>query len=314
MSELVNQRPVQIDSGITDSRRNSLLQQIIRPKNSSNLILRIGLLTIFLICGLVVFVFSSSYFSTFPTNTSGLFKVGIAIFFLTAALISSRIDLLHQYWRVLYGFFVASMVNVFSWYFALYLRDGIFEVLNLSLSNTPGMTFAKVFEAIITIGTIVILIKLAGENLASLYLSRGNLQWSITIGILALVNLTASAILLAGDRNQDMAGVVQKIPWLLLFAIANGFMEELWFRGLFLKRLQPHIGPWGAVWLTSIWFGLLHVFAVYVSGVGAVIFGVLTLSLGIVFALVMQKTRNIWGAGTFHAAADINMFISYGML
>jgi membrane protease YdiL (CAAX protease family) len=127
------------------------------------------------------------------------------------------------------------------------------------------------------------------------------------------VNLTASAFLLAANQNQDIETLLQKLPWLIVFSIANGFMEELWFRGLFLKRLQPHIGAWGAVWLTSIWFGFLHVFAVYVSGIGAVIVGILTFSLGIVFALVIQKTKNIWGAGLFHAASDIQMLIAFGL-
>jgi membrane protease YdiL (CAAX protease family) len=310
MAEVVIQDPTQL-AGTANKSSVSIFTS--RRRSVKHVFRRMGLFSLFLLCGLLVFVLGTSYYTDFPTNTSGLFKIGTSLIFLSTALIFRRVEQIQLYWRVMYGFFVASMVNVISWYFALYFRDGLFTLLNISLTTTPGITVAKVIEATLTIGTILILIKLAGENLASLYIRRGKIQWSLTIGILALVNLTASAFLLAANQNQDVASVLQKLPWLVVFALANGFMEEIWFRGLFLKRLQLHLGEWAAVWLTSIWFGTLHIFAVYVSGVGALIFGLLVFSLGIVFALVMQKTKNIWGAGTFHAAADINMLISFGM-
>jgi membrane protease YdiL (CAAX protease family) len=106
--------------------------------------------------------------------------------------------------------------------------------------------------------------------------------------------------------------MVADLPWWLMFSLANGFMEELWFRGLFLQRLQPIIGAGGAVWMTSIWFGITHVFALYVSGIGALVFVILVFTLGIAFALLMQKTKNIWGATLFHAASDFHWFIAFG--
>lgn len=313
MSEVVNQSSTYLDKQAQTRGKSTPARFSFQRKSKSTLVFKVGLFAIFLFCGLLVFVFGTSYFSNFPTNTSGAFKVGTSIFFLSAVVTLRRIEQLNQYWRVVYGFFAASTVNVVAWYFALYFREGLFEVSNISLTTTQGMTFAKLIEAVLTIGTILILIKLAGEDLASLYITRGRLQWSLTVGILALVNLTASAFLLAANQNQDIEALLPKLPWLVLFSIANGFMEELWFRGLFLKRLQPHIGAWGAVWLTSIWFGILHVFAVYVSGIGAVIVGIVTFSLGIVFALVIQKTKNIWGAGLFHAASDIQMLTAFGL-
>jgi membrane protease YdiL (CAAX protease family) len=58
---------------------------------------------------------------------------------------------------------------------------------------------------------------------------------------------------------------------------------------------------------------LIHVFAVYVSGVGALVFGVLTLSLGLAFGLFMLKTKNVWGATIFHAAADVHWIFAFGI-
>jgi membrane protease YdiL (CAAX protease family) len=130
---------------------------------------------------------------------------------------------------------------------------------------------------------------------------------------LALVNLLASSFLIASSTGKDVEAMIPTLPWLVLFSLANGFMEELWFRGLFLGRLAPIFGGGVAIWLTSIWFGLMHVFAVYISGVGALIFGILTLSLGLAFGLLMLKTKNIWGASLFHAAADVHWIFAFGI-
>jgi len=40
------------------------------------------------------------------------------------------------------------------------------------------------------------------------------------------------------------------VVWGLVFSIANGFMEELWLRGIFLKRFEPVLANNGSVWLT----------------------------------------------------------------
>lgn len=270
------------------------------------------LFVIFLICGLIVFVFGTSYYDRFPTNTSGLFKIGSSVFFLMTVILIRKIDMLRPYWRVMYAFFVASMVNVVTWYFAIYLREGLFEMLHVSTATTPGMTFAKLLEASLTVGTILVLVKFCGDDLSSVYLRKGNLRWSLRIGLLAMVNFTASAILIAANRDLNIETMVAEIPWWLLFALANGFMEELWFRGLFLGRLEANIGSGGALWMTSIWFGVMHVFAIYVSGIGALVFATLVFTLGFAFALLMKKTRNIWGATLFHAASDFHWFIAFG--
>jgi len=64
--------------------------------------------------------------------------------------------------------------------------------------------------------------------------------------------------------------------------------------------------------MKSIWFGVLHILAVYVSGIAALIFGGVAFTLGFTFALLMQKTKTIWGATIFHAAADLHWFIALG--
>jgi membrane protease YdiL (CAAX protease family) len=283
-----------------------------KKKINTEIVEKAALFLLFTILGLMVFIFGTSYYDRFATNTSGLFKLISSGVLLGLAIISGRYQNLKRYQPVLYAFFVASFVNVITWYFAIYARDGLFDLLGISITTVPGMTAAKLSEVMVTVATILVLIRVSGDDLGSLFIRRGNLKWAMRIGVLALLNLTATGFMAASFAGQDIDLIIHNLPWFVLFALANGFMEELWFRGLFLGRLQPHIGEGGALWMTSIWFGVMHIFAVYVSGTAALIFGVVTITLGLTFALVMQKTKTIWGAAIFHSAADLHWFIAFG--
>jgi membrane protease YdiL (CAAX protease family) len=117
--------------------------------------------------------------------------------------------------------------------------------------------------------------------------------------------------MIAGNGDADITAMLPDVPWWIAYSFMNAFMEEIWFRTLFLKRLQPVIGAWPSVWLTAIWFGVSHVYATYVSGIGAFVFGALVFTLGFAFALLIQKTKSIWGAVFYHAAADLHWFIAF---
>ncbi|UCD99209.1 MAG: CPBP family intramembrane metalloprotease [Chloroflexota bacterium] len=271
-----------------------------------------GLFLIFLLCGLGLFIFGTSYYDRFASNTNGLIKIGMSASLIAAAYFLGQFEKTKPFSGLVYALFVASAVNVVTWYFALFSREKLFELLGVSLESVPGMAAAKLCEAGLAVATILLLVKARGENLASLYIRRGNLQWALRIGVLALLNLIASALIIASSIGQGVESILSNIPWFITFAFANAFMEELWFRGLFLGRLQPLFGESGALWMTSIWFGSIHILAVYVTGVAALIFGVLAFTLGLAFCLLVQKTRTIWGATIFHAAADLHWFIAFG--
>jgi membrane protease YdiL (CAAX protease family) len=42
------------------------------------------------------------------------------------------------------------------------------------------------------------------------------------------------------------------------------------------------------------------------------VFAVLVFTLGFAFALLIQKTKSIWGATLFHTASDLHWFIAFG--
>lgn len=91
---------------------------------------KLGLALVALICGLFVFVLGTSYYDRFATNTSGFFKIGTSVVLLVSALYFRKNERMKPYWRLVYAFFVASMVNVVTWYTAIYVRDEVFQLIN----------------------------------------------------------------------------------------------------------------------------------------------------------------------------------------
>jgi membrane protease YdiL (CAAX protease family) len=273
---------------------------------------RAGLFALFLFCGLLVFVLGIDYHSRFWTNTSGLFKVGLSILFLGAALALRRSERGRAYWPVALAFFAASLTNVTTWYLAGPLQRWLWGLLGVPAESDQGLMWGKVVDVVLRLAPIFAVLWLAGEGLGSVYVRKGKLRWSLTLGLLALANLLATATAVAASNGRDLAMVTAGLPWWAVFALGNAFMEEIWFRGLFLKRVEPHIGAAGAIWLTTLIFGTSHLFATYIEPSGVLVFGVITLTLGGAWALLMQKTNTLWGSVVFHLAADLYWFIAFG--
>ena len=178
------------------------------------------------------------------------------------------------------------------------------------MDTNQGLAIGKLYDALLVVIPIIVLIKISGADLGSLFLKKGNLKWGLGIGALVLFNFLTSALIFYGP-GYSPAKLGSAIAWGAVFAFSNGFLEELWFRGLFLKRLVPLIGVAGAVLLTSVWFASIHVLAVsYLPSTVIPIFLINTFTLGLACGILMLKTDSIWGAVMVHGAADLFLFIA----
>ncbi|MGA2005041.1 MAG: CPBP family intramembrane glutamic endopeptidase [Terriglobales bacterium] len=92
-------------------------------------------------------------------------------------------------------------------------------------------------------------------------------------------------------------------PWILLFVVSNAVMEELLFRGLFLRRYEPLIGKWLAILSTALAFTLAHMQVTYAPNLWG--FLLVTFVFSIAWGWLMQKTGSLWGSVLFHAGADL---------
>jgi hypothetical protein len=206
---------------------------------------RIALFILFLGCSLLVFVFGVDYHTRFWTNSSGAFRVGVSALFLVAMLVLRRSDRVRFYWPIAFAFLAASLANVTTWYLAAPLQRWVVGLVGAAVDTPQGLMWGKAVDVVLKLAPIFVILWLAHEGLDSIYIRRGKLGWSLTVGLLALANFTATAIAVVASKGGDMATLFANLPWWFAFSLINAFMEEIWFRGLFMKRLEPAIGPAG---------------------------------------------------------------------
>jgi membrane protease YdiL (CAAX protease family) len=271
---------------------------------------RAALLVVLLAFSLAIFLFGANYEPLFSTNGNLAFVGSLTGFFLISSLLFKRSASYSRFWPVCYAFFVASAVNLISIYFAGNFSD-LIEMIGVTNPNMIN-GLDKVYDTMILVVPAIILTRLAGFDLKSIYLARGNQYWKWGIGIGSLVVVdffTSVLIFFAMDYQASMLGPA--ILWGLIFAFSNSLLEELWIRGLFLKRYIPLVGVTGAVLLTSITFAAMHFLSVaYFPASVVLIFVINTFVMGLACGILMVKTDSIWGAYLIHAAADFFLFIA----
>jgi membrane protease YdiL (CAAX protease family) len=273
-------------------------------------ITRLGLFGLCVTAGLAIFLFGSGYFRIFPTNNNPLYLASLSGLFLVAAALLKRDARLERHWRAAFAFFTASAALLFSTLMARF-TPAVLLVLNLPGATTSqGTAIGKVYEMVMVVTAILALTWLSGADLGSLYLKRGRLTWGLSIGLLVLFNFAASAFLFFANRFSSLDKLGAAVIWGLVFSLANGFMEELWLRGIFLRRLEPLLGLGGAVLATSIVFASAHAGATYLTPVAIPFIVANTLSMGLACGFLTIKTDNLWGATLIHAAADFFLFVA----
>lgn len=266
---------------------------------------------ILLACSFAVFLLGPNYSALFPTNGNAIYAAIVSAAFLIAALLFKRTEKLAKYWPVTYAFFVASTVNIVADLFGA--RQGDFvRWLGFSENSNPGQGLGKLYETLLAVIPILILTLLSGANLRSLYLAKGNInyKWGFGIGALFVINYLTSVLIFFGT-GYEMSKLGSVILWGMVFAFSNSLLEELWVRGIFMKKLLPLVGVVGTVALTSIWFGAMHFLSVAFMPAAVVpIFVFNALTMGIGCGIIILKTDSIWGAYLIHAAADLFLFIA----
>jgi membrane protease YdiL (CAAX protease family) len=272
---------------------------------------KVVVFSVLLICSLAVFLFGPNYYQLFPTNGNVIYAAILSSVFLIAALLFKRNNKLSNYWGITYAFFVASMINFVSDLFAGY-NSTFVQFFGMTIDANKTQALAKVYDTLLVIIPILVLTLVSGANLSSLFLKIGNQarKWGFGIGALVLVNYFTSVLIFFGT-SYELPKLGSAIIWGIVFSFSNSMLEELWVRGLFLKKLTPLIGTAGAVLLTSITFAAMHFLGVaYLPAITVPIFVINTFTLGLACGILMLKTDSIWGAYLIHAAADLFLFIA----
>jgi membrane protease YdiL (CAAX protease family) len=212
------------------------------------------------------------------------------------------------YFRIAYSFAAVSLGFLFAWLFG-----GWYELIpGLTVDSPAGFAAAKFAEVLPIVLTVIVLIIAAGDNLASLYLTGGRPVRGLLLGFAVVpVELVQFAGMGGFAISVGLGTLVGWIPWMLIFAFSNGFMEELIIRGLFLRKYEVLFGPKESLIFTSVVFAAFHAaLAPFLGLVAVVAFVLITLVLGLLWGYIIQKSNSIWGAVVSHAIADMLFFIA----
>ncbi|MEJ2408105.1 MAG: CPBP family intramembrane metalloprotease [Novosphingobium sp.] len=126
----------------------------------------------------------------------------------------------------------------------------------------------------------------------------GELGTGLALGAGLFTVMTAAVGLMGGIVIEGVRGA--GMIWAMLaMAIVSGVLEEVVFRGLIMRHLESLIGTWGALLLTSAFFGLAHILnpnATWFSSLA------IMLEAGLLLGGAYLLTRRLWMAIGVHAA------------
>ena len=270
-----------------------MLKNVLKTRYPVN---RLGLFTLFLMCGLLIFVAPQ----LLQREIGVFYQICLAVVFFLSAMWLRSNRRLHKYFQVFFAFFVASLVV--SLHHALL-------VLGWSDATIEGLVFGTLLRALFVVIPVVLLTKISGNDMASIYLKKGRLRLGLVIGLATFLFFLSSvfapqvAAEMFGGQNLTFERVIPWLPWILALVLSNGVREELWHRGLFLKKYEPFLGAKTSNLLQAIIFSLWHLEVQYTPFL--LVFLVIVFFGALALGFVMQKTDSLLGSALLHAGSDI---------
>lgn len=246
----------------------------------------------------MIFVFASPYFDVFPTNDDPVFAGALAAAFGVLALVLSRNPQYARYAPPVYALFVAAAAN-----FALVI--GPFNRFITATEPFRQMAQDKVAQFMAIVPVIVILSWLVKRDLGGLYLQRGRPRRWLAFGLAGFAAGAVAMVWILLSNGMSRAGLMAAAPWILIFVAANALMEELWFRGVFLRPFEASVGWAGAMTATALAYGTSHMNATYFESAAGMLFGLGVIGLGLILAWAIRWADSLWGAVLFHMGMDL---------
>jgi len=267
---------------------------------------RIVLALLFTAIGSLIIIVFSPWRPLLDKSTDYLGRMGLIALLLVVVLLVRKSSRLEKYWSILLGLFIMAVAVSLDWIFGIYLID----YLGVRDNVPSGWALPKLNECIVVVSVIVLFTKMSGSSLGSIYIQKGKLRQGLIIGLIAFFLAAAGSIPMASlfnARDLSFARILSWTPWLLIYVLANGAMEELLFRGLFLRKLEPFFGKILSNFMIAFVFTALHGAANYTAD--QYLFLVILFPLALAWGYIMQKTDSMWGSMLFHAGMDIPIML-----
>ncbi|BAS18298.1 hypothetical protein AHiyo8_pI66020 (plasmid) [Arthrobacter sp. Hiyo8] len=245
----------------------------------------------------------------------------VATALLALALLARRSAALRRYWEIPLAFFGMSLFTLADRYVPGFLASQVLRsppvAGNPLASTVQGTVLIELDELLLTVLAVLVVVWISRSSLASIYVRRGRFGRAYVIGILALIAFYVFTFgALSHSRFMPVHGTfdfgryLSLTPALLAAAAANGFLEELMFRGMLMSKLNIAFGPYLATFIQAVIFASWHVGVTYTSS--AVVFIVLfAFPLGLIGGYLTRSSRSIVPSALLHAGADIPIYLGF---
>jgi len=233
---------------------------------------------------------------------------------------------LRKYWELAFAFFIVGLVAVLQSFVNGYVGTSILRDPpnggDPLASTVLGTTVIQLLDSLSAIVPIVVLTRLSGSSLGSIYVRKGALgRWfvvAVVFFVLFYVFLASLPLrpdspaqrLLPQSGTLTLGRFLVLTPALLVVSLANAFEEEFMFRGLFLHKYGLFFGPRIANVLQAIVFAAAHVGVTYTPNF-LVFVVLLIVPLGLFGGYLMRATNSIITPGIFHGAVDMGIYLAF---
>ena len=267
---------------------------------------RIVLALLFIAIGSLIMVVFSPWRPLLGRVADYLGRISLTALLLALMLLAHRSQRFEKYRPVLLGLFIMSVAVSLDWIFGIYLID----YLGVTDETPAGWALSKLNECIVIVCVIILFTKMSRGTLGSIYIQKGNLKLGLIVGLSTFFLAVVGSIPMASlfnARDLSLTRILPWTPWLLIYVLANATMEELLFRGLFLRKLEPFFGKTLSNLMIALVFTVIHGTVNYSAD--QYLFLAILFPLALVWGYVMQKTDGVWGSILFHAGMDIPIML-----
>lgn len=250
-----------------------------------------------------------------------VYGLAVTTALLALSLLARRSTAMHAYWEIPLAFFGMSLFILADRYVPGLLATQVLHsppVAGNPLASTVSGTMIIEFdELLLTVVAVLVVVWISRSSLASIYVRGGRFGRAYLIGIIVLVafylltfGVLSHSRFMPVHGTFDFGRYLSLTPALLAAVAANGFLEELMFRGLLMSKLNIAFGPYLATIIQAAIFASWHVGVTYTSS--AILFIVLfAFPLGLIGGYLTRSSGSIVPSSLFHAGVDMPIYLGF---
>ncbi len=250
----------------------------------------------------------------------------LAAAYLAFALFARRSASIAQFWELAFAFFVLALVQLLNnsvpGFVATYALHDQANSGNPFASTVSGTVALQLLGTFIAIVPVVVLTRLSGRDLRSIYVGKHvDARWFAfaICAFAAMYVFTATTPLRPGGFAQrllptngtiSLDRLLALTPALLLMVISNGFEEEFLFRGLFLQKYSRFFGAGLSNVLQAVVFSVAHVGVGY-TPIALFFIVAVVFPLGLLAGFLMRASNGVIVPAIVHAGLDIPIYLVF---